>query len=134
MALAGQTQMSSLELTLVAEPPSVAVARHAISGFAEANGADSGAVAVAVSEAVTNAILHAFPDADPGRIAVEARLSRVDCMDVVVSDNGHGITPNPDSPGLGFGLAMVASLADEVAIERTPAGGTRVRMRFATTA
>jgi anti-sigma regulatory factor (Ser/Thr protein kinase) len=126
--------MSSLELTLAAEPPSVRVARHAISGFAEANGADSGAVAVAVSEAVTNAVIHAFSDPNPGKIAVEARLNRMHHMDVVVSDDGSGITPNPNSPGIGFGLAMVASLADEMVIEKTPAGGTRVRMRFATAA
>jgi serine/threonine-protein kinase RsbW/stage II sporulation protein AB (anti-sigma F factor) len=126
--------MSTLELRLAAEPPSVAVARHAIAGFAAANGADPGAVAVAVSEAVTNAVLHAFADPDAGRIAVEARLNGVRGLVVVVSDDGHGITPNPDSPGLGFGLALAASLADEVAIERPPAGGTRVRMRFATTA
>jgi len=108
----------------------VGKARHAVSDFAAEVGADSDAVAVAVSEAVTNAVVHAYPQgSDGGDILVEAKVNG-DAMVVLVSDGGHGIRPNPDSPGLGYGLALVASLAEEIAIADSPSGGTTVRMRF----
>jgi two-component sensor histidine kinase len=50
---------------------------------------------------------------------------------VTVSDDGLGMRPNPDSPGLGYGLPLVASLTDEMGIADSPEGGTSIRMRFA---
>jgi anti-sigma regulatory factor (Ser/Thr protein kinase) len=123
---AGRTD---LQLQLAAEAGSVGVARHAVSDFAEEVGADADAVAVAVSEAVTNAVVHAYPADTGGEIVVEAKKNGTH-MIVLVTDGGHGIRPNPDSPGLGYGLALVASLADEIAIADSPSGGTTVRMRF----
>jgi anti-sigma regulatory factor (Ser/Thr protein kinase) len=118
-----------VQLRLPAEAESVAVARHAASEYAEGVGADADAVAVAVSETVTNAIMHAYRDSRAGE--VEIRVDRNGThMTVEVADSGRGMGPNPDSPGLGFGLAMVTSLAEEVGIESTPDGGTRLRMRF----
>ena len=105
------------------------MARHAASAFAESVGADADAVAVAVSETVTNAVMHAYRDGGQGEVELVADRNGTH-MNVCVVDEGAGMTPNPDSPGLGFGLAMVTSLADEVGIESTPGGGTRMRMRF----
>lgn len=125
-----------LQLQLAAEATSVGRARHAVSDFAGEVGADPDAVAVAVSEAVTNAVVHAYPrdrKGGEGEIRVEATINGTH-MVVLVSDGGHGIRPNPDSPGLGYGLALVASLADEIAIADSPEGGTAVRMRFPLTA
>lgn len=130
MHAAGQRD---LQLQLAAEAPSVGLARHAVSDFAGEVGADRDAVAVAVSEAVTNAVVHAYPRDRGGEIRVEAKLNGTH-MVVLVSDGGHGIRPNPDSPGLGYGLALVASLAEEIAIADSPEGGTTVRMRFPLTA
>lgn len=124
-------QQPELQLRLAAEPESVRVARQAASRFAERYGIDADAVALAVSEAVTNAIVHAHRDSSPGEIELSAKLNGEGVI-VVVADEGDGIKPNPDSPGLGFGLALVASLADEVAIGRSSAGGTAVKMRFQT--
>jgi serine/threonine-protein kinase RsbW/stage II sporulation protein AB (anti-sigma F factor) len=121
-----------LHLQLSAEPRSVGVARHAISDFAAASGADPGAVALAVSEAVTNAILHAYTNGSGGSIDVVARRNGSHLL-VTVSDDGRGMMPNPDSPGLGFGLALVASVTDELGIAESADGGTTVRMRFALT-
>ena len=51
---------------------------------------------------------------------------------VVVRDYGCGMSPNPDSPGLGLGLAVIGRLATELNIERPDeGGGTRLRMCFA---
>ena len=109
------------------------VARHALSDFAEAAGADPWAVSLAVSEAVTNAVLHAHTGGSPGSIDVIAHRNGRHLI-VTVSDDGSGMKPNPDSPGLGFGLALVASVTAEVGIAESPQGGTSVRMSFALTA
>jgi anti-sigma regulatory factor (Ser/Thr protein kinase) len=42
------------------------------------------------------------------------------------------MSPNPDSPGLGLGLAVIGRLVTELNIERPDeGGGTRLRMCFA---
>jgi len=130
---AGMVEMSPLQLTLPAEPASVPTARRAVSDYAERTGVDVEAVAVAVSEAVTNAVLHGFSDGGDGHIVIDARLQD-GTLTVLVSDDGRGMHPNPDSPGLGFGLPMLAALSDEMGIQPSPAGGTRVTMRFAAAA
>ena len=128
MALAGNAEINSLQLRLAAEPQSVPVARQALTKYAKENGADAEAVAVATTEAVTNAVLHAFTGAQ-GQVLIEAWPSDQDLI-VVVSDDGRGISPNPVSPGLGYGLPLVAALCEEMSIEASSAGGTRLRMRF----
>ena len=131
MTRAGDTQTRTLELTLPAEPGSVRTARQEAKRYARAHGADGEAVEVAVSEAVSNAVLHGFRNGVRGSVSVDAWCRDGDVI-VIVSDDGAGISPNPDSPGLGYGLPLVAALADEMGVERAPAGGTRIRMRFAT--
>jgi serine/threonine-protein kinase RsbW len=119
-----------VRLRLPAKPESVGVARHAASAYAQSVGADAEAVAVAVSETVTNAVVHAYREKGDGEVEVVADRNGTH-MVILVIDRGAGMAPNPDSPGLGFGLAMITSLADEVGIESGPDGGTRMRMRFA---
>jgi anti-sigma regulatory factor (Ser/Thr protein kinase) len=95
--------------------------------------ADPADVALAVSEAVTNAIIHAYVGAPaPGEVEVVARRIEGDGLQVDVCDEGRGMTPRLDSPGLGVGLAVVASVARHVEIQARPAGGTRVFMVFQT--
>jgi len=124
-----------LDLELEPDPGSVGVARHAVSDLAERAGADAEAVAVAVSEVVTNAILHAYKERTGNAEATIELRAHVngESLLVVIDDHGGGIKPNPGSPGLGYGLALVASLADELGIAPSPGGGTSVRMRFALT-
>jgi serine/threonine-protein kinase RsbW/stage II sporulation protein AB (anti-sigma F factor) len=45
-------------------------------------------------------------------------------LTLVVADDGVGMSPNPDSPGLGVGLALIERLAEHMEIHR--AGGTRL--------
>jgi serine/threonine-protein kinase RsbW len=86
------------------------------------------AIAVALSEALTNVALHAYSgDAGPVHVAVE--LAGDDVL-IVVSDHGSGVAPRADSPGLGLGLPLMATLCDALDIERPNDGGTRLRMRF----
>ena len=88
-------------------------------------------MALAVSEAITNAVLHAYREEQAGPMRVVA-CAEPDRLVVVVRDYGCGMSPNPDSPGLGLGLAVIGRLATELNIERPDeGGGTRLRMCFA---
>lgn len=120
-----------LELQLPAEAASVPAARRALREFLkplEMTRARCEEVLLAVNEACANAVTHAYPD---GGGKIELRADQVDGQVVVdVRDQGVGITPRLDSPGLGVGLPMIAMLADSVQIDRPAGGGTHVRMHF----
>jgi serine/threonine-protein kinase RsbW len=123
------TPTKSLQMTLPAEADSVGEARRAVSEFAHDHGADRGDVALAVSEGVSNAVIHGFRDGSSGDIEVRAVVDG-DHLTVSISDDGVGVTPNPQSPGLGVGLALIGTLADDVELRRKPSHGTTLVMRF----
>ena len=102
-------------------------ARHCISDHAKL--AD---IALCVSEAVTNVVVHAYRDRpEPGRVRLHAAV--VDgVLEVAVADDGVGLVPRPDSPGLGLGIPTMNALADEVVVEGH-ATGTTLRLRFSLT-
>jgi PAS domain S-box-containing protein len=118
-----------------AEPAVVAELRRGVAEFARGHGAGEDAIndmTLAVSEAVTNAIIHAFVGRERGRVALTAEAGE-DCVLVRVLDDGRGMTPHPESPGLGLGLTMMASMATRCDIREGPSGrGTEVRLAFAT--
>lgn len=119
------------DLTVPAVASSVPPLRHACIRAARALGADERMVtriALAVSEAATNAVLHAFPDA-PGTVRIGVRHAG-DAIDVIVTDDGIGLTPRADSPGLGLGLGLIAEVSDDLRIRTPPQGGTEIRLRF----
>jgi serine/threonine-protein kinase RsbW len=118
-----------LELKLPATPSSVTIARHGVAEFCAGQVLDHGAVALAVTEAVANAVVHAYRDGDPGLVYVAASLDD-GTLAVVISDDGKGMRPRTDSPGIGIGLALIANLTDSMQIEHD-GGGTRLIMRFA---
>jgi serine/threonine-protein kinase RsbW/stage II sporulation protein AB (anti-sigma F factor) len=123
----------SLRRALPAVPSSVTALRGDIAAFVAAAGIGEpllSGVKLAVSEAVTNAVMHAYVDADgPGEVRVLASL-RDDEMLVTVSDDGCGMVPRLDSPGLGVGLPFIAHIAETLDIDRTDGGGTELRMTF----
>ena len=113
---------------------SVAEARTAVSAFAEAAGATAdalAAVSLAVSEAVTNAVLHAYLDREtPGPVEVRARRE-AEMVVVEVADEGRGMLPRTDSPGLGLGLPLIAQMTQSLEVHDRDGGGTEIRMAFA---
>ena len=118
--------------TWTADPDAVSVARHAVVDWlrhAETKDPPLGEIEVAVSEAVTNAVLHAYLGSDPGEVRVRAALLR-DEVELVVEDDGRGMLPRTDSPGLGLGLALIATLSDRFDAESVPGTGTRLSMWF----
>jgi serine/threonine-protein kinase RsbW len=109
------------------------MARHAVRAFLSARGIDPRALAdvlLAVSEVVTNCVVHAYRDATNGRVAMEAQHNG-DTLLLSVVDEGSGMAPRHDSPGLGLGLPLVGRIAERVDIIAPAGGGTQVRMRFA---
>jgi len=124
---------SPLRRSLPAVPASVPVLRSAVAEFVVAVGVREPQLAqvkLAVSEAVTNAVMHAYGDADePGEVRVATCL-RGGTVYVTVSDDGVGMMPRLDSPGLGVGLPFIADTADTLDIGSTDEGGTELRMSF----
>ncbi len=121
-----------LELRTQATPAAVPGVRRAVVDFAELHGVGVAPdIALAVSEAVTNAVLHAYREGRPGQMRVVA-CAEPKRLVVVVRDYGCGMSPHPNSPGLGLGLSVIGRLTTELNIERPDdGGGTRLRMSFA---
>jgi anti-sigma regulatory factor (Ser/Thr protein kinase) len=114
-----------------AEPESVGLARRTLTDFAAAAGAGERqieAIRLATSEALTNAVVHAYRG-DPGTVHVTAAVVSKELW-ILISDDGCGMEPRADRPGLGLGLGLIAQLSDHLAIAPRSGGGTEVRMRF----
>src|ERR1700722_12054623 len=95
-----------MELALPARAENIAIVRHAFGALGEAYHVDAQTLSdirLAVTEACTNVVVHAYPDGEEGPLEVLATLLD-EQLTVVVRDQGPGITPRPDSPGLGLGL------------------------------
>jgi anti-sigma regulatory factor (Ser/Thr protein kinase) len=121
-------ERSEVELELPAEPASVTEARRAVSELAGRLGAPEDDVRLAVSEAVGNAVIHAFKGRKPGTVVVRVRHSR-DRLLVTVADDGVGMIPNVDSPGLGVGISLITHVAKDVRFDSSDSG-TTVSMSF----
>jgi serine/threonine-protein kinase RsbW len=120
-----------LVLTLPARAENVAVVRHAFGGLGDALDVDDQVLAdvkLAVTEACTNVVVHAYPNGDgPMEVLAAIREGR---LAVAIRDEGRGMLPRPDSPGLGLGLPLIATLADTLELGRSDDDRTEVRMTF----
>jgi serine/threonine-protein kinase RsbW/stage II sporulation protein AB (anti-sigma F factor) len=130
----GQGQVASkagrLDVTVHAIPERIGELRQAARAFAELHGVDRlDDVALAVTEACANVIAHAYVDRTPGPLRLTAAHEDAG-VSFLVTDDGSGLAPRPDSPGLGLGLPLIAQLADQFELSDNGGRGTRVRMRF----
>ena len=120
-------QAERMEITLRAEPESLAQMRRALGRWlrvAGATEAETYETLVACGEACANAVAHAYPAGEASYV-LEAR--RVDgAVDLQVRDFGSWRPPRSGSQGRGLGL--IEELMDEVEIDRG-AAGTTLRMR-----
>jgi anti-sigma regulatory factor (Ser/Thr protein kinase) len=122
------------EATYPPQEDSVGVIRGEMEAIARRCGLEEtgvGDVKLAVSEAATNAVMHAYRDrpAPDGTITVTA-ITAMGELFIIVADDGMGMAPRADSPGLGLGLSLIATLSDRTEII-TRARGTAIYMVFA---
>ena len=126
--------MTEFHQVAPAVPESVSELRHAVAEYARSHGADDDLLAslqLAISEAMSNAVVHAFVDRPaPGSLTVYASRDG-DQLHVLIADDGSGMRPRPDSPGLGVGLPLMTRMAQSLEFREGADGGTEVAMRFA---
>ena len=124
---------SGLNESRPALPGAIGPLRRAAVEFAAEAGADDlqqENIALAMSEAISNSVIHAYPADSVGLVTVQA-WSAGDRIVVVVCDDGCGMIPRYDSPGLGLGLPIIARVTERVEIENpAPRSGVRLRMTF----
>jgi serine/threonine-protein kinase RsbW len=132
LAVATRPQ-ASFTLAFPANAEQIAPIRRSIVSLAEIAGVSDdelGDIALAVSEALTNAVMHAFTGRPGGTVTVSAEVAG-DELEVVVQDNGSGMRPRTDSPGLGLGLPIIAQVTTAVDVRKGSGDrGTRVCMTF----
>lgn len=121
-----------LDATWPAVPETVPTARHAVLAHlsaARTSDPPLSDIGLAVSEAVTNVVHHAYVDQEPGpvRVRVEIRPPEVEVM---VQDEGSGMIPRPDTPGLGLGMPLIATISQRFDVRARVGGGTRVCIWF----
>ncbi|MGI8460219.1 MAG: ATP-binding protein [Solirubrobacterales bacterium] len=113
--MASATGTAGLQIEFDPERQSIKAARDAVGSYAARVGADRPVVELAVSEAATNVVLHAHRGVAPRPFEVSARVDERS-LQVGVCDHGVGMSPNPDSSGMGLGLSIIGNLADHVEI------------------
>jgi serine/threonine-protein kinase RsbW len=121
-----------LLLSLPARAENVAVVRHAFGGLGDVLDLPEQTLSdikLAVTEACTNVVVHAYPDREDGPLGVQAILDE-STLTIVVTDEGRGVLPRADSPGLGLGLPLIATLAESLELGTGDNQETEVRMTF----
>jgi len=114
-------------------PANVALVRQALAGLTDELGIEPARAAdmkIALTEACTNVVVHAYGD-DPGPLEV-TMLVEYGRLVLSVRDRGSGLHPLPgrdEGAPLGFGLALIASLSDELGLVGGR-NGTEVRIAF----
>jgi serine/threonine-protein kinase RsbW len=119
-----------VSLTLPSSPEYVLLARLVMGQAGRLAGLEPEEVydlKLAVTEAVTNVIRHASVE----HYEIEYRILPSG-VEVSVTDDGGGfsvadLAGEPDQHG-GFGLAVIRNLVDELVLDSTRGGGTRLKM------
>ncbi len=82
---------------------------------------------LAVTEAATNVIRHAAVESYEIEYRVLPRAVEITVIDAGGGFNVADLTRPPDGQG-GFGLAVIRELVDELVLDSTKGGGTRLKM------
>jgi len=125
--------VSSASWSIPALADEVRTVRNAAIDFARLEGVPNPPLddlRLAISEALTNAVVHAFREHElPGTITVTVHVTVDEFVEAVVRDDGMGMRSRADSPGVGLGLGLIASVADTVE-HRSPADGVGFELRM----
>jgi serine/threonine-protein kinase RsbW len=123
---------ADIQIALPARAENIALVRHALGAIGDVRETDAqilSDIRLAVTEACTNVVVHAYPDGAEGPMEVLASVTEDELL-VTVRDEGPGLGPRPESPGLGLGLPLIASLTESLELGHDAQGRTEVRMRF----
>jgi anti-sigma regulatory factor (Ser/Thr protein kinase) len=107
---------------------SVSTARHTVTDWLRTYSTPDpplSDIALVISEGVTNAVLHAYVGQPPGTVQVRLDVGDDDVL-VTIEDDGHGLRPRTDSPGLGIGLKLMAAVSQRFETHSAGDQGTRV--------
>lgn len=120
----------SFDARVPGTPLGVSVLRREMAGIAKDCGMDAEGIAdvrLAVTEAATNAVIHAYAEAE-GELRVTAGVEDGE-LAIVIGDTGPGLVERSDSPGLGLGLSIIATVAERLKIVND-SSGTEIHMAF----
>jgi serine/threonine-protein kinase RsbW len=130
----GNGTLPEVRLLLPALPANVALVRQALAGLTDSLGVEPARAAdmkIALTEACTNVVVHAYGErSGPLEVTMVVEHQR---LILGVRDRGGGLHPLPgrdEGAPLGFGLALIASLSDELGLVGGK-HGTELRMAFA---
>jgi serine/threonine-protein kinase RsbW len=119
-----------LRATFPGTPPGVGQLRRTVGEVAEHFGlpADvADAARLAASEAASNAVIHAYRERR-GDLHLRASVHDGE-LRLVIADEGNGLAPRADSPGLGLGLPIMAQVSERFEIVSGP-DGTEIHLAF----
>ena len=119
-----------ISLTLPSSPGYVLLARLVVAQVGRLAGfgpEDVYDLKLAVTEAATNVIRHAAVESYEIEYRVLERAVEITVIDTGGGFNVADLTRAPDGQG-GFGLAVIGDLVDELVLDSTQGGGTRLKM------
>lgn len=119
-----------LKATFPGTPPGVGELRRAVAEIAQRCGLPErqvNAARLAASEAASNAVIHAYRER-AGDLRLEAHVADGE-LRFVIADEGEGLAPRADSPGMGLGLPIIAQMSDRFEIVSGPEG-TEIHLAF----
>jgi len=119
-----------ISLTLPSSPEYVLLARLVVAQVGRLAGfmpEDVYDLKLAVTEAATNVIRHAAVENYEIEYRVLPRAVEITVIDTGGGFNAADLTRVPDGQG-GFGLVVIRDLVDELVLDSTEGGGTRLKM------
>jgi serine/threonine-protein kinase RsbW len=119
-----------VSLTLPSSPGYVLLARLVVAQVGRLAGfgpEDVYDLKLAVTEAATNVIRHAAVESYEVEYRVFPRAVEITVIDAGGGFNVADLTRPPDGLG-GFGLAVIRDLVDELVLDSTEGGGTKLKM------
>jgi serine/threonine-protein kinase RsbW len=125
-----------LFLSLSAERENIGAVREAVERTARGFGMQEQArndLKTLVSEACANVVLHAYAD-DEVEKPLEIEVTRQEeAVEVVVRDQGHGVSarPDPKPASLRLGLLLVGAMASSFQLRSVRGSGTELRATVA---
>lgn len=125
------TAEPSVKATFPGTPAGVGALRRAVAELAQRCGLPPELVdsaRLAASEAASNAVIHAYRERSGG-LHLAATVNDGE-LQLVIADEGDGLAPRTDSPGLGLGLPIMAHLSERFEIVSGP-DGTEIHLAFA---